>query len=149
MSTIAIGNVTIDPIHHPAVLNTATWNAAAAWEILEGYPDSCWDEILTGLRDGQLVPPESGELKLFSASLASKGGVDYFLVELPDEQNVILSIAEHSHESPLGTPPAVCSRTWRTVPGKGAHQRWLARVLQGEVLPIHRARAITSRARAP
>jgi len=78
MGKIQVGNVAIDPVNNPAVLNTATWNPGAAWELLKVCPDAYWEAIRAGTRDGQLGTSETGKLRLFSASLASCRGADYF-----------------------------------------------------------------------
>jgi hypothetical protein len=102
LSKLHFGKIEIDPVQNPAILDTATWNPKEAWKILNAYPDSYWQEIWQQVKNRQFVKTGPSELQFYTSSLSSCRGVNYFLAELADKQNVILSIYEHSIESPLG-----------------------------------------------
>lgn len=84
----------IDPAHNPAVLDTATWDQAAAWRAV-GRPGERW----AAAREGGAV----GEgVTAYGASAVRRGAATFLLAGLPDTQQVFVELG-HGGDA-LGKP---------------------------------------------
>jgi len=99
-----LGSMELDPATNPAVLDTSTWDQAAAWFAVELVGDAWRDvrSVLSSRCFGSL--PEVGGVKPFAASCKHRGSVVFSLVALPDDQQVIIEIGNGGGTEALGRP---------------------------------------------
>ncbi|MCX6030752.1 MAG: tagaturonate epimerase family protein [Chloroflexi bacterium] len=102
----------INPAKNPAILDTATWDRAAAVAAVQAVDDAYWPTLLTAAADGApLFPvPTTASLTPCAASAAWHQGVLYCLAGLPDGQQVFLEIGQSTSDAVLGAPIGV--RSW-------------------------------------
>jgi len=91
----------IDPARNPAVLDTATWDGPAAWEVVRKAGDR-WLAVrqATG---GSELPPVDG-ITCFAGSCVRNGEALLFLAGLPDQQQVFVRLGGSAENAPLGQP---------------------------------------------
>jgi hypothetical protein len=102
MAEIRIGKLVLDPAKNPAVLDTTTWDRAAAWEQVSAAGKTFWEQA--ALRAGGSDLPSAGGIALYPGSHASSGGDDVLLASLPDGQDVFVVLGKHADASVLGEP---------------------------------------------
>ncbi len=102
MATIKVGKLVLDPAKNPAVLDTTTWDAAAAWKAVEAAGAAFWKKAAAAMGKPKL--PALKGLTLYPGSHAPSGGDDVVLASLPDGQNVFIQIGKSAGKSVLGKP---------------------------------------------
>ena len=95
------GRLEIDPALSPGVLNTATWDRAAACAAVAAADPAYWPALLGAAEMGAALPPAAG-LAPHPASVAWRGNALYCLTGLTDGQQVLLEAGPDLGESPLG-----------------------------------------------
>jgi len=95
------GKLEIDPALSPGVLDTATWDRAAASAAVAAVDPAYWPALLGAAEMGAALPP-AASLAPHAASVAWRGDAFYCLAGLPDGQQVLLEAGPGSDESPLG-----------------------------------------------
>lgn len=84
------GRLEMDPANNPGVLDTATWDRAAAWRAVERVADS-WLEVQSASISGGALP-EVGGARSFAASRKHRGAAVFSLAALADGQQVFVEI---------------------------------------------------------
>jgi hypothetical protein len=102
MAEIRIGKLVLDPAKNPAVLDTTTWDSAAAWKQATAAGKTFWEQV--ALRAGGSDLPSAAGIALYPGSHASSGGDDVLLASLPDGQDVFVVVGKHADASVLGEP---------------------------------------------
>jgi hypothetical protein len=102
-----IGQMELDPARNPGVLNTATWDRAAAWVDVQAAGERLWQAISTGSAANE--PPVTGaavddDIHLYPAAFARHDGAAYALAHLPDGQDVFLRVGPAGEDGLLGEP---------------------------------------------
>ena len=92
------GNIDINPVHNPAILDTATWDERAAAEALSGLEPAVWDAIEAD------APPISPQITLYRGSAARHGASAFTLAGLADGQQVFIEIGSAEGQPELGAP---------------------------------------------
>lgn len=95
MAVVTRGKLSIDPVKNPAVLDTGTWDVAAAMKTVQGLPAA---DLAAGLKavEGAAVDRTVREVRaganltLYPGSFAVAGGNGWALGRLNDGQRVIL-----------------------------------------------------------
>jgi len=105
-TTMRFGKLELDPAQNPAVLDTATWDRQAAWEVIK----TChldWDlikeQLAQSATDSAFRTPHSALLQLHSSSAAQGATAAFVLASLNDEQDVLISIGGKASPE-LGEP---------------------------------------------
>ena len=87
------GKLELNPAENPAVLDTATWDRAAAWKAIDG--SGCnW---ALGLKEPALVGTTSAQgpkLQPHMPSAAKTSSATLFLASLSDGQDVLIRIGD-------------------------------------------------------
>ena len=97
------GELDINPTLSPAILDTATWDHAAAWAAVEAAGVVAWEQ--PGASGSW--PPAAGRespLQWQAGSSARRGASLYGLVSLPDGQEVFARMGPAGEEDLLGQP---------------------------------------------
>lgn len=131
------GKLDIDPAKSPAVLDTATWDRAAAGSEILGRRDD-WSSVrpdaLRGSRGGDRAAPGT---RVHPIALRAKSIV--LLAELPDAQKVFLQIGEPEAGESLGEPflrlPLAGGRLLAAYPADAAVIDSICRALQPSNAP--------------
>ncbi len=89
----------MDPVRNPGVLDTATWDCAAAWRAVERVADQ-WLEVQAA---GNALPDVDGA-RPFAGSCTRRGAAVFLLAELPDGQQVFVEIGNGGGTEALGPP---------------------------------------------
>ncbi|MBM4078659.1 MAG: hypothetical protein FJ278_03100 [Planctomycetes bacterium] len=92
MGRIRRGKLEIDPTRNPAVLDAATWDAAAAWAVVRAVPEPFWQSAA------------GGKVRVYPGSRVRHGQSEYALVGLPDGQHVLIQFGPSDVPPPLGQP---------------------------------------------
>lgn len=95
------GKLEIDPALSPGVLDTATWDRAAAWAAVAAVDGAYWPALLDAAERGAALPP-AASLSPYVPSIAWRGDAFYCLAALRDGQQVLLEAGPDAGESPLG-----------------------------------------------
>ncbi len=102
------GKLEINPAKNPAILDTATWDQAAAWTAVQAVDDAYWPalrSVASGEAAGHDLPlPDAAGLAPWMASCSWLQGVLYCLAELPDGQQILLEVGD-SLGAGLGPSP--------------------------------------------
>ena len=105
MATVKIGKLVLDPARNPAVLDTTTWAASAAWKAVEAAGAAFWTKAAAAMGKPRL--PSAGGITLYPGSHAPSRGDDIVLAGLPDGQNLFIQTGRGARESVLGKPLGV------------------------------------------
>jgi hypothetical protein len=101
MASMNFGNLRLDPAKNPAVLDTATWNPQAAWDLVRTLDDRYW-QALQDWAAGRGALPQSAVCTLSSGSCARYRKSDFLLAGLNDGQQVFIEVGAGEQESALG-----------------------------------------------
>ena len=93
----------INPAVNPAILETATWDPAAAWRAVEAVDDAGWQVVEQAIGGGNR-PPVTGRLTPHAGSAAHCQGSAFLLAGLPDGQQVFVEISPGVCQAVLGAP---------------------------------------------
>ena len=96
-----VGKLNLNPAKNPAVLDTATWEPARAWEWVQSLDEAYWSSLQEAAAGGTTLPARGG-LTPFAASCMRHQGALYCLAGLPDGQQVFLQVGDVQTESVLG-----------------------------------------------
>ncbi len=102
MAEIRIGKLVLDPAKNPAVLDTTTWDRAAAWKQVSAAGKAFWEQAAEAAGSSKL--PSAAGITLYPGSHACSGGDDVLLASLPDRQDVFIVLGKHADASLLGEP---------------------------------------------
>ncbi|MBN1507236.1 MAG: hypothetical protein JW955_10345 [Sedimentisphaerales bacterium] len=91
------GDLDIDPAVNPAILDTVTWDARRARDIVGAIEPSFWHTV-------RPAGASHESCELYRSSRAEHGGSVYFLGRLPDRQHVFIRIGAQGNMSGLGDP---------------------------------------------
>ncbi len=94
-------NIDFDPSKNPAVLDTGTWDAAAAWRRTAGLGDEYLTALAGAVRGGA-EPPRAEGFVPAAGSIARRGGNAWFLCDLADRQSLFAELGRP--RSILGAP---------------------------------------------
>ena len=92
----------MDPAHNPAVLDTATWNAAGAFDAVRRV-GSRWIAVKRAIADGA-EPPDLDGVDVQTAALARKGETPVVLAAFRDGQEAFVVIGDEDLCEALGEP---------------------------------------------
>lgn len=101
MAQVKVGKLALDPARNPAVLDTTTWNHAAAWSQVKAAGAAFWGQVARSL--GTPAVPK-GECQVYPGSCASLNGLDIALATLKDGQDVFVQIGRNADGRLLGKP---------------------------------------------
>jgi hypothetical protein len=101
MAKVKAGKLELDPARNPAVLDTTTWDPAAAWSQVKAAGTAFWEQVARGL--GAPALPK-GECQVHPGSFASLSGRDIALATLKDGQDVFVQIGRSAEARLLGKP---------------------------------------------
>jgi hypothetical protein len=107
------GKLDINPAKNPAILDTATWDRAAAWAAVQAVDDAYWLAVMEAAANGA-PPPATASLTPYAASVAWHQGAFYCLAGLPDGQQVFLEIGQGTSDAVLGAP--IGAKSWPASP---------------------------------
>ncbi|MBX7237053.1 MAG: tagaturonate epimerase family protein [Caldilineales bacterium] len=99
------GRLEIDPRLSPAVLDTATWDQAAAWAAVQAGDEAFWPALVEAARRGAPLPAASG-LTPYAPSCLFAGESLVCLAGLGDGQQVLLAVGPQATGLGLGPPVA-------------------------------------------
>ena len=99
MARIRVGRLELDPAKNPAVLDTTTWDPAAAWHEAQAAGSAFWGRVAQA---PEKAHPGGGGVVLYPGSYASAAGRDLLLASLPDGQDLFVEIGNGTHASALG-----------------------------------------------
>ena len=108
-------NLELIPAKNPAVLDTVTWDPAAAWKVISAVHKSYWDSLkATACRVGFSPPMNDGGASptlhtVYSGSVAEYQNREYFLIGLEDGQHVFIELGAKDKSSILGEPIGIRS----------------------------------------
>ncbi|UCC98217.1 MAG: hypothetical protein JSW66_20520 [Phycisphaerales bacterium] len=95
--------IDIDPQKNPAVLDTATWEAASAWSSISALDESYFEPVAKAIRQGRSLP-EDERCLAYSGSAAESRGRVFLLARLADGQHVFVEFGPGRAEAVLGEP---------------------------------------------
>jgi len=94
----------LSPAKNPAVLDTVTWDPAAAWKAISAVDESLWQSV----RAAEWPRPDGGAgptlYVVYPGSAAEYQKSKYFLVGLDDGQHVFIELGAADKSSALGDP---------------------------------------------
>lgn len=96
-------NLEMNPAHNPGVLDTATWDRAAAWRAIEGAGDLWLTVQAAGIATPLSPLPEVNGIKSFAGSCQHRGSAVFVLVALPDGQQAFVEIGTGGGSEALGS----------------------------------------------
>jgi hypothetical protein len=96
-----VGKLDLNPAKNPAILDTATWEPARAWEWVQSLDEAYWSSLQEAAASGTALPARGG-LTPFAASCVRHQGALYCLAGLPDGQQVFIQVGDVQTESVLG-----------------------------------------------
>jgi len=97
------GKLEINPVLSPGVLDTATWDRDAAWEVVQAVDDAYWPTLLVAAATAAPLPVTAG-LSPHAASATWRGDTLVCLAGLADGQQVFLAIGPQTNHVTLGSP---------------------------------------------
>ncbi|MHB1295371.1 MAG: tagaturonate epimerase family protein [Anaerolineae bacterium] len=97
------GKLEMDPAHNPAVLDTASWNASAAWGRLCALSEDALAPLAQANAGAEKLPDLPGCV-LHGSSCVRRDGTLVCLATLDDGQNVFLQIGPEGSRNLLGEP---------------------------------------------
>ncbi|MHC4584472.1 MAG: tagaturonate epimerase family protein [Planctomycetota bacterium] len=95
--------IEIDPQKNPAILDTATWEAASAWDTVSAVDESYWNSVLQAVREGHPLPGDK-RCVVYVGSCAEYRAGKFFLAGLVDGQQVFIQLGTDSKDTILGEP---------------------------------------------
>jgi hypothetical protein len=95
--------IEIDPRKNPAILDTVTWEAASAWDIVSAVDESHWNSVLQAVREGHPFPVDQ-RCVVYAGSCAEYRTSTFFLAGLMDGQQVFVQLGTNSKDTILGEP---------------------------------------------
>jgi hypothetical protein len=95
--------IEIDPRKNPAILDTATWEAARAWSIVSAVDESHWNSVVKAVREGHPLPVDKRCI-VYAGSYAEYRESKFFLVGLMDGQQVFIELGIDNKDISLGEP---------------------------------------------
>jgi hypothetical protein len=98
------GKLAINPARSPAILDTATWDPASAWGVIQALDDVYWQSLQEAFVSRAPLPA-SGRLTPYAPSWGQHQGAFYGLAGLADGQQVFIKVGIGS----AGTIPGRCS----------------------------------------
>jgi hypothetical protein len=101
-SVITVQSLHLDPATNPAILDTATWDAARAWHAIEQVGDG-WRLAQAVLRNEDNLPGPAG-VALAQGSVVHRGAAEFCLAGLPDGQQVFVEVGNGGGRHALGKP---------------------------------------------
>ena len=102
------GKLDINPALSPGILDTGTWDRAAAWAAVQAVDDSLWAALMEAAANGSPLPLAKG-LTPYGPSFAWHQGTLHCLAGLADAQQVFLAMGSDAGTGPLGAPIGVKS----------------------------------------
>ncbi|MDO8303756.1 MAG: tagaturonate epimerase family protein [Sedimentisphaerales bacterium] len=93
----------INPARNPAVLDTMTWDADTATQILKKIPYDYFGQLWTAVQNQKPLPVCPG-LQPYSGSLSRKEKSVFLLAELSDGQRIFIEFLGHDQKPTLGIP---------------------------------------------
>jgi hypothetical protein len=99
------GQLEIDPALSPGILDTATWDRAAAWAALQGIDDAYWLALQEAVAHGA-PPPAAEGLNPYTSSSVWRSATLVCLARLADGQQVFVAVGPQASNVPLGPPVA-------------------------------------------
>ncbi|HSN76640.1 MAG TPA: hypothetical protein VL334_16330, partial [Anaerolineae bacterium] len=97
------GKLHIDPSRNPAVLDTATWDPAGAWQIIACQPAGAWQALPTAITQQAALPPLNS-ITLHAASPVHWRDSIFCLAGLADGQQILLELGSGQGQTVLGEP---------------------------------------------
>jgi hypothetical protein len=97
------GKLNIHPARNPAVLDTATWDPANAWDILRARDNAYWTAVLHAVARGEALPPADG-ISFHAPSRVRWQDSTFCLAALADGQQVLIELGSGRGQSVLGEP---------------------------------------------
>jgi hypothetical protein len=110
---VRFGKLNINPAKNPAILDTATWDRAAAVAAVQAVDDAYWPTLLEAATNAAPLPA-AASLTPYAASAAWHQGAFYCLAGLPDGQQVFLEIGQGTSDAVLGAP--IGAKSWPASP---------------------------------
>ena len=95
--------IEMDPRKNPAILDTATWETASAWDTVSAVDESHWNSALQAVRDGRPFPVDK-HCVVYAGSCAEYRAGKFFLAGLVDGQQVFIQLGTDSKDTILGEP---------------------------------------------
>lgn len=89
------GKLELNPAENPAVLDTATWDRAEAWKLIDNA-DFNWPVTQTEAAAAGDPAPGTSRLHVHAPSVAQTSSATYFVATLPDQQDVIIRIGNRN-----------------------------------------------------
>jgi len=108
-------NLELIPAKNPAVLDTVTWDPAAAWKVISAVDESFWQSLIAAAcRAGFSPPMNDGGASptlhtVYSGSVAEYQNSEYSLIGLKDGQHVFIELGTGDKSSILGEPIGIRS----------------------------------------
>jgi hypothetical protein len=95
--------IEIDPRKNPAILDTATWEAASAWNTVSDVDESYWNSVSQAIREEHPLPVDK-RCVVYGGSYAVYRKSIFFLSGLMDGQQVFIELGIDSKDTILGEP---------------------------------------------
>lgn len=95
------GELDLEPKASPGILDTGTWDAAAAWAVLDRLDEQHWLTTRSAVQTGEPLPSIPG-LTPAPRTVSRCGSGFCFLGELADGQHVFVAMG--GQQNPLGRP---------------------------------------------
>jgi hypothetical protein len=118
------GTLEINPALSPGILDTATWDRAAAWAAIEAAQDGYWPALAEAARSGAALPVTAG-LTPHAPSCVWHEDALCCLARLADGQQVFLAVGRGLDGAVLGEPAGrkVLPEQATTTPSAIGHQQ--------------------------
>jgi hypothetical protein len=100
------GKLETNPVLSPGILDTATWDRAAAVAQIHAVDTDYWPNLSRAVQTG-LRPPQREDLTAFAWSRAWRDGVGACLASLRDGQRVFFAFGADPQGATLGSGPLV------------------------------------------
>ena len=95
--------IEINPQKNPAILDTATWDAASAWSTVSAVDESYWNSVLQALKEGHSLPVDK-RCVVYVGSFAEYRKSMFFMAGLVDGQQVFIQLGTDSKDTIPGEP---------------------------------------------
>ena len=97
-----VGQLELDPSKNPAILDTATWDPEAAWQLVSSLGELYWRSVQEAVSTGSRLPAARGFTPYTSSCATHAEGIS-FLASLADGQDVFVHIGP-TNDTILGEP---------------------------------------------
>ena len=115
------GHLELDPAENPAILDSATWDSAAAWKAIAD--STCdWTSVRRGA-EGEARLAQGQPIQLHAPSATTSPTAGFILASLPDGQDVLLRIGGGTTNElgePLGLKRLASGETLAAYPAEAA-----------------------------